>query len=267
MTSSHERLHKRAAFASVLIVALAWEVTVRVVWPDARYVFPLSSMLTVIPSLFLDGQLGFHLLVTLGRTLSGFAVAGIVGCTCGILIARSPLLNAVTKPLIDFLRPLPSSALIPVVTLLPAFAFSERSYMLIIVFGSIWPVLFNTIVGVGEVSRAALDAIRLVPLSKWERMRLFTLPEAAPEIFTGLKVSLSICLILTITAELLIQRGSLGLGAQLELLKNAGQYLGMYAVILVIAVVGWGLNWLFGTIERLHPWLRHREDSLLMGEA
>lgn len=244
---------RRWSTISVLLAALCWELGVRLVpLPLRHYIFTLSEMIVEFPSLWRQ-HLYVDIQATLTRALGGFAIASVLGIGIGVLIGRSKVALNMVLPIVDFLRPLPSSALIPMVVLIPLLGLSERSYLLIVAYGSLWPVLFGTIIGVKDVNATADAVSRMLPWKKSERLRRFVLPEAAPEIFTGLKVSLGISLILAITAELMMGGG--GLGSLLLNLGNASDYRGMNSTILVIAFVGWTLNSLFGLIERRHPWL------------
>ncbi|NOT07603.1 MAG: ABC transporter permease subunit [Gemmatimonadales bacterium] len=245
---------------SVCTAAIGWELAVRVAVPEPRrFIFSLSEMLAEWGKLFHNGLM-IDITATLVRTIGGFLGAALLGIGLGLLIGRSPTLHQIARPLIDFLRPLPSSALIPVVIILPMLGLKERSFYVIVIYGSLWPVLFNTITGVSEVSSAAAGAIRMLQLSPLQRLRYFILPEAAPEIFTGLKIALGISLILAITAELLI--GGRGLGSLMRELGDAADYAGMYSTILVIALLGWTLNSAFNIVEKNHPWLRGRESLI-----
>jgi len=249
------------AVAVIAFAAAIWELSVRMFWPSSRFIVPFSQMLATWPRLGF-GAIAVHIGETVYRAMLGFVIAAMLGILVGLLIARWRTLEAITRPIIDFLRPLPSSALIPLATLVPVLGLTERSYLFIIVYGTIWPVLFGTLVGVEHVNQTALDSINQLPLSRFGRIWNFTLPEAAPEIFTGLRIALSISYILAISAELLLGASKSGLGRFLQTLADGGDYAGVYGCILIVALVGWILNGLFRIGEGKVGWLRARQAEI-----
>ena len=166
---------------------------------------------------------------------------------CGVIIGKSNILFYILHPVIDFFRPLPSSAIIPIATLF--FGLNETTYIFIIVFGGIWPILLNTISGVRDVHPTAQESVQQLSLNSIIKLMYFIFPEAAQEIYTGMKVSLSICLILAVTAEMIVGLKS-GLGKFLFEMEHAGNYKVMYFTVFIISLLGLSLNMFFRIIEK-----------------
>ena len=123
------------------------------------------------------------------------------------------------------------------------------------VYASVWSVLINTIDGVRHIDSTLIDTGRTFGLSRWRILWQIILPGASPYIVTGLRIALSIALILVTTAEMIA--GSKGLGFFIldeERSMNSGN---MYAGVIIVAALGYALNRLFLAAEaRLMRW-RH----------
>jgi len=199
--------------------------------------------------------------VEVGRTMSGWAVglllAAVLAVPLGMLLGASRLAFQLSRMIIEFLRPVPSVALIPLAVLV--FGTGQDMKVFLIVFACFWPILFQAIYGVQDVDPVATDTARSYGLPLLARFTRVTLPSAAPYIATGLRISSAIALILALTAELVV--GAPGLGRAIVVSQVSNQITQMYALILATGLLGWLLNSVFQAAERRllrwHP--SHRE--------
>jgi ABC-type nitrate/sulfonate/bicarbonate transport system permease component len=183
------------------------------------------------------------------------ATAG--GIAAGTALAVLPRLELATRPLIEFLRPIPSVALIPVALLIFGIGLDMQLFM--IAFASIWPILFSTKAGVEGVDPRFLETGRMLHLSKLARVFRIVLPNALPSIATGLRTASAIALAVAITVEMLTGRA--GIGFYIENVRLNGLITEMWAAILVTGVLGYLVNALFMTLERLAlPWSPENRD-------
>ena len=161
------------------------------------------------------------------------------------------------RPAIEFLRPIPSVALIPLAILV--YGTGLQSKVFLVAFASIWPLLIQTIYGARDLDPIALETARSFRIRRSDRILRVTLMGAVPYIATGLRISSATALILAITAELIV--GSAGLGREINIARQGGAVDIMYALIVTTGLVGWGLNSLFAAGERrvLHWHPSHRE--------
>lgn len=181
----------------------------------------------------------------------GLAIAAVLGTLIGIALALSPFLEVVTRPIIEFLRPIPSVALIPVALLVLGIGLQMQLFM--IVFAAIWPVIFSAKAGVEDVDPRQLETGRVFGLSRLASIWRIVLPAALPSIATGVRTSSAIALVLTITVEMLVGRP--GIGSFLENMRLNGLVTEMWSAILLTGIVGYLVNSLFMTLEkRLIPW-------------
>ena len=202
--------------------------------------------------------------VEVGRTMRGWAVgllvAVVLAVPLGMLLGASRLAFQMSRLIIEFLRPVPSVALIPLAVLV--FGTGQDMKVFLIAFACFWPILFQSIYGVQDVDPVATDTARSYGLPLLARFTRVTLPSAAPYIATGLRISSAIALILALTAELVV--GAPGLGRAIVVSQISGAITQMYALILATGLLGWLLNTVFQAVERRllrwHP--SHREVAL-----
>jgi ABC-type nitrate/sulfonate/bicarbonate transport system permease component len=139
---------------------------------------------------------------------------------------------------IDFLRTIPPVALIPLALLL--YGATEKMALLLIVFGSAWPVLLQSMYGVHQVDPVARDVARAYRLSRRDVVLSVVLPSAAPLIATGIRIAATMSLLLAIGAELI--GGAPGVGHSIAIAEVNGDIPQMYAFVVVSATLGVLLN-------------------------
>lgn len=231
-----------AAFAALLLL---WEFSSRFS-PAIQPYFPPASR--VIHSLFqpsLARELFGHLLDTLGRFLGGYFLAAAMAVSLGIILGYFRFAYSLLEVVIELLRPMPSVAIIPVAILL--LGIGNSMMVAVTVYACAWPILINTIDGVRNIDRTLIDTGRTFGLGRWKILRRIALPAAAPYIVTGLRISLSIALILVTTSEMVV--GGSGLGFFILDEERSLHTSNMYAGIVVVALLGYALNRLFIAVE------------------
>ena len=193
------------------------------------------------------------LLPSLARLLAGWLAAVVVGVVLGTVIGLSGWVRDVTQPVLAFMRAIPPPALLPLFIVLLGIGDSMKVAM--IGFGVVWPILLNTADGVGSVEPLQRDTWRAYRIGAGDRLRRIILPAATPTIFAGLRVSLSIAVILMVVSEMLATVN--GVGFELVQAQRTFRSIDVWATIVLLGVIGYGLNAVLGLIER--PVLRwHR---------
>ncbi len=241
----------------VPVVLLGWEFATRAM---AHPFFPPPSAIAVRmrelwftgpPShLWLNDTALANFPQSLGRLLAGWALAGIAGVALGVALGRSPLLYRFLDPVIQFGRALPPPALLPM--FLALFSVGTRMQVATITFGIVWPVLFNAADGARSVEPTHLDTARVFGFSRGQRLLRIILPSAAPKIFAGLRLSLSLALILMVIAEFFSTEG---IGFQLRAAQRAFDLPGVWGAIALLGILGYLLNQGFLLMEsRLLAW-------------
>jgi len=190
-----------------------------------------------------------------GQTLEawalGLAVAIVIGIPVGLVVGRFTYLEAALRPIIEFLRPIPSVALIPLSVLV--FAIGMKMSVFLAAFASVWPILLQAIYGARDIDSVLIETSRCYDVAGVTRFWRVTLPNTAPYLLTGIRVSSSISLILVITAEMVV--GAPGLGQAISLAQSGGAQPRLYALIAACGLLGYLINVLLRQVEaRLIPW-------------
>jgi len=176
----------------------------------------------------------------------GLALAVALGVLLGFLIGTAPVLREFTASTIEFLRPIPSVALIPLAVLI--WGNTLKSTLLLVVYAAFWQVLVQVLYGTVDVDPVARDTARSFGLGRWAQLKHVTFPSALPFVFTGVRLAAAVALILAITSELII--GVPGLGQQIGLAQSSGAVAQTYALVLVTGILGVLVNVGFRLAER-----------------
>lgn len=198
-----------------------------------------------------DGQLWDPLKATVLRMAYGWAAASLAGIAIGALVASSPIAKGLFGPLLEFMRPLPASAIIPVAIL--AFGLSNAMSTVVIAFGSIWPVLLASIHAFSSVEPRLYETAAVLRMTHTDRFFKISLPSALPDILAGAKVGLAIALILAVVTEM--QASLPGIGYNILLAQRSFRTPELYAGVVVLGVVGFGASLLLQVLDkRLLKW-------------
>ncbi|MFI8191278.1 ABC transporter permease [Streptomyces sp. NPDC085946] len=196
----------------------------------------------------------------LGDTLTGWAlglaIAVGAGVVAGVVLSVVPYLRQATASTIEFLRPIPSVALIPLAVLL--YGTRLGSVLLLVGYAAFWQVLVQVLHGVRDVDPVAEETARSYGLGAWARVRHVLWPTALPYVMTGVRLAAAVALILAVTAELVI--GAPGLGARIAVAQTSQAVPEMYALIVVTGLLGLLINTGARAVERRvlawHPSVR-----------
>jgi len=231
---------------AVLLLLALWELVVQIGLISETSIPPASA---AIPELFAQ-MVEASLWKAIGNTLQGWVlglgIAIAAGVPAGLLIGSSRWAYRAFRVPIEFLRPIPSVALIPLAVLI--YGTGLESKVFLAAFASFWPLLIQTIYGVQDVDPVATDTARAFGLGRLERMWRVTVPSAVPYIATGIRISSAVALILAVTAELVI--GSAGLGREINTASSGGNIDLMYALIIATGLLGWALNLAATAVEK-----------------
>ena len=203
--------------------------------------------------LFLSDSVFQDVIPSLLRLMGGWALAVLIGVPLGILIGRSRNLSDLVNPALQFLRAIPGPALIPIFIILLGTESTMR--VTLIAFGSVWPILLNTIEGTRTVDPVQLDTVQAFRIPRHARLWRIVLPAALPKIFAGMRVSLALAVILMVVSELVASTS--GIGYRIQNAQIMFLLTDMWCGIVLLALIGYTLNWLFLKFEgRVLGWHR-----------
>jgi ABC-type nitrate/sulfonate/bicarbonate transport system permease component len=236
-----------AVFVGALVI---WEV-----WARASDSFVVPSASEVAESawrVWPTADFLSEVEASLKRLAAGFAIGAGIGILTGLLMGSSLAARRALDPLVELLRATPAIAVVPV--LIVVFGPGDsRSLVALIAFGVCFPVLIGTIEGVRAVSPEARDTASMLQVGRVERLFRIYFPAALPSIAAGVRVALSIGLVMVVISE--FTGGDDGLGTYILDQQGQFNYPEMYAGILFLGLLGWTLNRLLLLLEeRLLAW-------------
>jgi ABC-type nitrate/sulfonate/bicarbonate transport system permease component len=234
-----------AGAAGVVAPLVILEALSRLEVLPSRQFPPVSVWLVVLLQQLPAPAFWSNVLLTLAGWAAGLALASLIAVPAGILIGSSRRAYQMLRLPIEFLRPIPSVALIPLAVLVFGTRFPNKLFL--VTFACVWPLLFQSIYGVQDVDPVAVDTARAFGFSRLQRLALVVLPSSAPYIATGLRIASSVALILAVTSELVV--GVPGLGSAINIAASGGDFALMYALIAVAGLLGVSLNALFARLE------------------
>lgn len=235
-----------AGAVPLLVLFILWEASARLKFVNPIFLPPISEILKSLVQSIKEGSIIWEALSTMKRCIGGYFAAIIIGVPLGFLMGRYNWVNFLMNALIEFLRPIPSAAIIPVAILF--LGIDEKMKMFVIAFGSLWPILLNTYQGVRTTDPLLMDTGRTLQLSEIQINLKLILPASLPFIAAGLRISLAISFILAITSEMIA--GGDGLGFLIIDCERAFQYKRMYAGILLLGFIGFIFNSIFVLLQR-----------------
>jgi ABC-type nitrate/sulfonate/bicarbonate transport system permease component len=225
--------------------ALAWQGWAE--WRHSAFFPPPSAIVAEMYHLWFSGS-ARHLALTssaignilpsLGRVGFALGISIVVGLAAGIAIGRSPVVSGYLEPLLHFGRSLPPVALVTVFIVL--FKLGDQMEIAFITFGIVWPILVNTIDGARTVDPVQVETARVFRLTARQRLIKLIVPAALPKFFAGLRISVSLALVLMVVAELTGSTDGIG-----YLMNNASsnyQITALWAGIVLLGILGYVLN-------------------------
>ncbi|CUH97072.1 hypothetical protein P22_3198 [Propionispora sp. 2/2-37] len=238
--------------AAVILFVLAWELSARLELVNNLFIPPLSKVLATVWHLLISDMFLQHILISLARSMGGFAVAVIVAIPLGLIMGGwFHKLELALEPLFAIAAQANPFILFHVIILF--LGIGEATKVTIIAWICIWPILFNTMNGVRHVDTTLLKAAMSFGLKRWKIFWKIILPAAAPSIFTGLRLSAGYSFFLLIAAEMM--GSSSGLGWFVLYSQENFNIQWIFAGAVVIALLGLAIDALLAFIEkRLIVW-------------
>jgi ABC-type nitrate/sulfonate/bicarbonate transport system permease component len=226
----------------IILLLVVWERYARIaVSPN----FPTIEAVAV--ALIRDAPiLAVEAAYTVGRALSGLAIACLIAIPLGVLLGRVRLLGDVMTPVIDLLRPLPPISVAPVAMIFAGTGSAAK--IAVIAYGCGFPILITTFDAVRTTQPMLIQVGRSLGLRRFDIMRLIDMPSALPHVLTGVRISLSLSLLISVSTELLLS--SNGLGDFISRSQQLFHITDEIAALVLIAILGLAVSGLYATIDR-----------------
>lgn len=235
----------------LIAIVVIWQILTTLLdspfFPEPSRIFDRAMELWApSPDAIITASMARDVVPSVARALTGFGIAVVSGITLGTIIALSRSIEAYLDWILQFMRAVPPPTLFPVFLII--LGTGDEMRVALIAFGTVWPVLLNTIEGVRGVRPLTLDAARVFRIQSADRLFRVMLPSAGPKILAGIRTSLSLSLILMVISEMVAS--SSGIGYQLVQAQRSFAIVNMWASILLLAVLGYLLNLILTVVER-----------------
>ncbi|RDE08226.1 ABC transporter permease subunit [Pelagibacterium lacus] len=222
------------------------------------HVLPLETEFWPVPSqiatagwaALLNGSLLNATLETLTAATLGLLLGGSVGLAGGITLGLFPVANKLLTFSIEAVRPIPPTAIIPVALLVLGAGMTME--VSIVAFSAAWPILIFTRSAIQSVEPRLIEVSKVLCLGFFSRVWKIVLPAALPRIFVALRLAVAIALVVCVTVE--VTANPIGLGYGMRVAQQALRPDLMFAYLVWIGVVGWSLNLLLTSLQKLLVW-------------
>lgn len=214
-------------------------------WINRAFLPTPMSTATCLVNGLLSGELLVFTFATLQRMLIGWMLASVLGIVLGASIGSSLQVRTWILPTLEFIRPLPASAVIPLAIAL--LGLSSEMVLAVVAFGSMWPVLLATMHGLNSVHPRLREVSQALQLGHLSYILKIALPNALPDIFAGIRLSMTVSLIVSVVGEMIASQS--GLGQSILLAARSFQASELYAGIVMLSAIGFATNALVSTAE------------------
>jgi NitT/TauT family transport system permease protein len=242
-----------------IVLVGGWELAVRV-FNVPKIVLPAPSAVALAMWSGMEGDLLYHFGVTFYETIAGFVLGSLFGLVLGALIGQFPLLERTLYPYVVAFQTLPKVAIAPIVVIW--FGYGVSSKIVITATIAFFPLLANTIVGLRAAPIEQIELMVAFTASRWQIFRMARLPHALPYIFVGLDVAVVLSVIGAIVGEFVGAQAGLG---YLILQRNFNMDMaGVFAILIILCVMGIGLHLLVNVIQRrVVFWMQSASDKVI----
>ncbi|GGS15846.1 nitrate ABC transporter permease [Actinokineospora fastidiosa] len=224
-----------------------WEAASRSEVVPSNYLVPPSIVLPTMVSMLGDIEFLRAVIATVLAAVIALAIAVAVAVPAGLVLGSVPAVRRAAMTLVEFLRPIPSVALIPLAMM--TFGTGPETKITLAVYAAVWPILFNTIYALDELDPLHVDTARAFGTSRVGVLTRVALPSAAPFVLTGVRLSAAMALAVVVSTELL-SGGTPGIGRYIMVANSSGSYMDEVLAGTVLAgLIGYAAN---AGLERLH---------------
>ncbi len=241
--------------ASVSVLIILWIFSSTFGWVEPIFWPPIGDVIDQFFDIWSEGYrnstLAEHLGISVYRVMVGFLLGCAVGIPLGFTLALSRVMNRIFDPIVEFFRPMPPLALIPLVILW--LGIGEQAKIFLLFLAALWIMALATRSGAQATSLSKIHAAYTLNASKMQILFKVVLPNALPEIFTGMRVSIGVCWGTVVAAELVAAESGVGM-----MIMVASKFLSTDIVVLgiiLIGIIAYGIDVLMRILEaKLVPW-------------
>src|ERR1700760_156256 len=224
--------------APIALVIVLWQALDSFGYAPVSLLPPPGRVFTRLAEQLANAEFEQEIAATLFRLFAGFAIAVVLGILLGVAAATSPAINAVVRPIVRVLAPLPKVALYPALLLL--LGFGHGSKITLVAADALFPILLSTYYGASMVEQKLIWSAMAAGTPRYEILFKVVLPAAMPSILTGCRIGLVISCIVVFLAEMITSTD--GLGHVLVTAARTFQAVDMFVPLITISLLGLILN-------------------------
>ncbi|TXT35724.1 MAG: binding-protein-dependent transport systems inner membrane component [Comamonadaceae bacterium] len=244
-TSSKLKAWVESAAVLLALIALWWLAS-HLQWISKVFLpTPESTVASLVEGLIQGDLLNFTLATVLRMTL-GWGLATALGVGLGALIGSSETVRAWIQPTLELLRPMPASAMLPLA--IAIFGLSSGMVLFVVAFGAMWPVLLATVHGFAAMHVRLKEVSQALQLSRSAFVVKLGLPNALPDILAGMRLSLTVSLIVSVVGEMIASQP--GLGQAILLAARSFRSSELFAGVMLLGLIGFVTNTGLGLAEK-----------------
>ena len=225
---------------------LLWSIASHAGWISRVFLPTPQATLASLREGLDSGELWSFTVATIGRMLQGWLLASLAGIALGALIGVSARARSYLQPTLEFVRPLPASALLPLAISL--FGLNPGTVMFVVAFGAMWPVLLATVHGFAAIEPRLAEVSHCLQLGRTAFVLKIGLPNALPDILAGMRLSMTVSLIVAVVGEMIASQP--GLGQAILLAARAFRASELFAGIVLLGLIGLASNALLSLVEK-----------------
>jgi ABC-type nitrate/sulfonate/bicarbonate transport system permease component len=227
-----------------IVILILWGA---LTWKGDSFVFPsLIDILRKFREIWIFARVESDVIPSLCRLALGYTIAMVLAVAIGIPLGLFDVARRAAAPIIEFFRAIPSPALIPFAIAIIGVGWTMKIF--VIAFVCVWPALLNTIDGIRSIEPTMIDTAKMYRIKGWRKLYFIVLPGALPQIFAGMRTSLSLALILMVISEMVASTE--GIGFFVLQSQRSFAIADMWSGILLLGLLGYGLNFGFVLAER-----------------
>ncbi|HVZ45837.1 MAG TPA: ABC transporter permease [Ramlibacter sp.] len=230
----------------LLVLAGLWWLASHQEWVGKVFLPTPEATFRSLAEGIVDGKLAAFTAATVQRMVLGWLMASFAGIALGALIGISAGARVWIQPTLEFVRPLPASAVLPLA--ISIFGLSPGMVLSVVAFGAMWPVLLATVHGFASIEPRLREVCAALEVSRADFIWKVGLPSAMPDILAGMRLSMTVSLIVAVVGEMIASQA--GLGQAILLAARSFRASELFAGIALLGLIGFASNALLAAAEK-----------------
>lgn len=231
----------------VILLVLVWWIATLLEIADPVLLPPPQKAFKALVDGLVGGPLLHDFAQTIYRTVLSFLIASAIAIPLGVMLGAAEKLYRSVEFVIDFFRSTPASAVFPLFLVL--FGVGDKTKIAVAAFGASLVILFNVAYGVMNARKTRVLAARVMGANRLQVLTDVYFWESLPQTFIGMRNGISLSLVIIVVAEMFIGSSD-GIGHRLIEAQMLFEMPTMYAAIFAAGALGYGMNWVFLTVEK-----------------